>query len=151
MNKFMQFSTAIAILAAGMLSIVPFARAQMTELRSTLDDQQQIAVTIYNSNLALVKDLRRVTLPAGESLLALREVAAGMQPETALLRSLKNAADFSVVEQSFDFDLLTPGKLLEKYVGRTVQVVRVHPQTGAETFEAARVLAANGGVVLRRA
>ena len=64
----------------------------MTELRSTLDDQQQIAVTIYNSNLALVKDLRRVTLPAGESLLALREVAAGMQPETALLRSLKNAA-----------------------------------------------------------
>lgn len=149
MKKIMQFSALMAIFAAGLLGSAPCACAEMDELRSTLDDQQQVAVTIYNSNLALVKDLRRVNLPAGESLLALREVAAGMQPETALLRSLKNAEDFRVVEQSFDFDLLTPGKLLEKYVGRTVQVVRVHPQTGAESFDSAQVLSANGGVVLR--
>jgi len=123
--------------------------AEMTELRSTLDDQQRVAVTIYNGNLALVKDVRRLDLPAGESHLAWREVAAGMQPETALLRPVKNGDGFRVVEQSFDFDLLTPGKLLEKYVGRTVRVVRVHPTTGAETSEIAQVLAANGGVVLR--
>lgn len=149
MKHILRVSAAMAMLSATIFSSVPSVRAQMTELRSTLADQQQVAVTIYNSNLALVKDLRRITLPAGESLLALREVAAGMQPETALLRSLKHAANFRVVEQSFDFDLLTPAKLLEKYLGRTVQVVRVHPQTGAETFEAAQVLATNGGVVLR--
>jgi hypothetical protein len=149
MKKRMQLLALMVLLSIGLLGNVPCVCAQLTELRSTLADQQQVAVTIYNSNLALIKDLRRVTLPAGESLLALREVAAGMQPETALLRSLKNATDFRVVEQSFDFDLLTPGKLLEKYVGRMVQVVRVHPQTGAESFESAQVLAANGGVVLR--
>lgn len=138
----------VAFAAAGML-VAGSACAEMEELRSTLDDQQEVAVTIYNSDLALVKDVRRLTLPAGECLLAWREVAAGMQPETALLRPLGKSGDFRVVEQSFDFDLLTPGKLLEKYVGRTVQVVRVHPTTGAETVESARVLAANGGVVLR--
>jgi hypothetical protein len=149
MKKCMRCSGLAALLAAAVVMGATSVWAQLAERRSTLQDQQQVAVTIYNSNLALVKDQRRVTLPEGESLLALREVAAGMKPETALLRSLKNAADVRVVEQSFDFDLLTPGKLLEKYVGRTVQVVRVHPQTGAETFESAQVLAANGGVVLR--
>jgi hypothetical protein len=125
------------------------AEQEPAELRSTLQDQRQVAVTIYNDNLALVKDLRRVRLPKGESLLALREVSGGMMPETALLRSSAGAGTFRVIEQSFDFDLLTPQKLLEKYVGRTVEVVRVHPQTGAESREAARVLAANGGVVLK--
>jgi hypothetical protein len=108
-----------------------------------------VAVTIYNDDLALVKDLRRVRLPKGESLLALREVSGGMMPETALLRNPAGSKTFRVIEQSFDFDLLTPEKLLEKYVGRTVEVVRVHPQTGAESREEALVLAAIGGVVLR--
>jgi len=119
------------------------------EIRSTLQDQQKVAVTIYNNDLALVKDLRRVRLPKGESLLALREVSGGMMPETALLRNAAGSKTFRVIEQSFDFDLLTPEKLLEKYVGRTVEVVRVHPQTGAESREEALVLAAIGGVVLR--
>lgn len=149
MDRLRYVSRILVILVALGATGVGSSWAQMKELRSTLDDQRQVAVTIYNSNLALVKDVRRLTLPGGENLLAWREVAAGMQPETALLRPVKGAGDFRVVEQSFDFDLLTPGKLLEKYVGRTVQVVRVHPQTGAETVESARVLAANGGVVLR--
>ncbi|MEZ4483453.1 MAG: hypothetical protein R2864_02265 [Syntrophotaleaceae bacterium] len=119
------------------------------ELRSTLQDQQQVAVTIYNGDLALIKDRRRLDLPAGESLLALREVSGGMLAETALLRELDGKGGLRVVEQNFDYDLLTPQKLLEKYVGQTVQVVRVHPQSGAETLEEATVLAANGGVVLR--
>jgi|LGVE01.1.fsa_nt_gb hypothetical protein len=125
------------------------AKQQPAELRSTLQDQQQVAVTIYNGDLALIKDRRRVQLPAGESLLALREVSGGMMAETALLRQLDGKGDLQVVEQNFDYDLLTPQKLLEKYVGQTVRVVRVHPQSGAETLEEATVLAANGGVVLR--
>jgi len=118
------------------------------ELRSTLQDQQQVAVTIYNGDLALIKDRRRIELPAGESLLALREVSGGMMAETALLRELDGKGGLQVVEQNFDYDLLTPQKLLEKYVGKTVQVVRVHPQSGVETLEPATVLAANDGVVL---
>jgi hypothetical protein len=119
------------------------------EQRSTLSDQQSVAVTIYNQDLALVKDVRRVDLQKGPVALALREVSAHMRPQTAQLRSLTEPAALNILEQNFDFDLLTPAKLLEKFVGRTVGVVRTHPTTGADTTERAEVLAAGEGVVLR--
>jgi hypothetical protein len=125
------------------------AAVSATEKPSTLADQQSVAVTIYNENLALVKDQRRIALEAGRNRLALREVSARIQPETALLRSLSHPGSLTLLEQNFDFDLLTPAKLLEKYVGREVRIVRTHPTTGAESVETATVLAANGGVVLR--
>jgi hypothetical protein len=120
-----------------------------SEKPSTLADQQSVAVTIYNENLALVKDQRRIALDAGRNRLALREVSGRIQPETALLRSLSHPGSLTLLEQNFDFDLLTPAKLLEKYVGREVRIVRTHPTTGAESVETATVLAANGGVVMR--
>jgi len=123
--------------------------APPVERRSTLDDQQSVAITIYNQDLALVKDARKVTLDAGANRIALRDVSARMRPETAQLRSVSHPGSFTLLEQNFDFDLLTPAKLLEKYVGRTVRVVRTSPQTGAETTETAEVLSAADGVVLK--
>lgn len=136
-----------AVLAAAIAAATP-ALAQ-DELRSTLDDQQSVAVTIYNENLALVKDTRKVKLADGLNRLALREVSGQMRPETALLRSLSHPGSFTLLEQNFDFDLLTPEKLLEKYVGRNVRIVKTHPTTGAETVETAQVLSAANGVVLK--
>jgi len=118
------------------------------EQRSTLDDQTAMAVTIYNDDLALIRDSRRVELPAGRSALAFRDVSARIRPETALLRAAEGAAP-QVIEQNFDFDLLTPAALLEKYVGREVGLVSTHPTTGEQTEEPATVLAASDGVVLR--
>lgn len=142
--------TPIARLTLATLALsLQTAYAQTPEQRSTLADQQEVAVTIYNDNLALVKDLRRLQLGSGPGLLAFRDVSAKMRPETALLRSVSAPGAFRVLEQNFDFDLLTPQKLLEKYVGKSVTVVRTHPTTGVETAEAATVLAANGGVVLQ--
>jgi len=88
-------------------------------------------------------------MAAGENRLALREVSGRMRPETAALRSVSHPGALALIEQNFDFDLLTPAKLLEKYVGRTVRIVKTHPTTGAESLEAATVLAANSGVVLK--
>ena len=125
------------------------AQAAQQETASTLADQQSVAVTIYNEDLALIKDTRRVTLTAGTNSLALREVSGRMRPETASLRSLTHPGALSLLEQNFDFDLLTPAKLLEKYVGREVRIVRMNPKTGVETIETATVLAANSGVVMK--
>jgi len=125
------------------------AAAEHEEIRSTLNDQQSVAVTIYNSDLALVKDQRKIRLNKGLNNLALRDVSAQIRPETALLRSLNNPGSISVLEQNFDFDLLTPQKLLEKYVGKDVNVIRTNPATGVETVEHANVLAASNGVVLK--
>lgn len=138
-------------LAAAALLVVNLSAgpAQAQEQRSTLADQQEVAVTIYNDNLALVKDVRKVPLKAGASALAFRDVSARMRAETALMRSLSSPGALRVQEQNFDFDLLTPQKMLEKYVGKQVKVVRTHPTTGAETVETATVLSANNGVVLQ--
>jgi hypothetical protein len=125
-----------------------YVNAGSGEKISTLADQKEVAVTIYNENLALVKDKRTLTLPAGESTLAFREVSGRMRPETALLQSTSQQ-DITVIEQNFDFDLLTPQKLLEKYVGKTIGVVKTHPTTGEETVEEATVLSSNNGVVLK--
>ena len=130
-----------------MTFFVSSAGAAFDEKVTALDDQKSISVTIYNQDLALVKDQRSIRLPRGESLLAFREVSARMRPETALLKS----RDLSVIEQNFEFDLLTPQALLKKYVGREVSVIRVHPTTGEESRESAQVLSVNDGVVLRMA
>ncbi len=123
--------------------------APKNERLTTLSDQREVAVTIYNENLALVKDSRRVKLDRNFNQLAWREVSSVMRPETALLRNLSNPDGMSLIEQNFDFDLLTPQKLLEKYIGSDVTVISVNPATGIEKRETANVLATNGGVVLK--
>jgi len=138
--------TVAAMLIGAGAGLQPAAAA---ERRSTLDDQRSVAVTIYNDELALIKDVRQVTLDAGAVRLALRDVSARMRPETAALRNVLRPGAFDLLEQNFDFDLLTPAKLLEKYVGQTVRVVKTNPHTGAETVESAQVLAATQGVVLK--
>lgn len=117
---------------------------------SRADDRQEVAVTIYNDALALIKEVRRIDFERGANSIALRDVSAKMRPETASLRALSGGG-LRLIEQNFDFDLLTPQKLLEKYVGRSVTVIRTNPATGAETREQAEVLATNGGVVLKYA
>jgi hypothetical protein len=134
---------------AAALAIYPSAYAAVREVPSTLSDQKSVAVTIYNENLALVKDTRSLTFELGLNRMALREVSGRMRPETALLRSLSHPGALTLIEQNFDFDLLTPAKLLEKYVGRNVRIVKVNPKTGLESIETATVLAANNGVVLK--
>jgi hypothetical protein len=104
-----------------------------------------LSVTIYNDNLALVQDRRDIEVKDGRQRIEFQDVSAQIRPETVSLA----AAEMSIVEQNFDFDLLTPAKLMEKAVGQEVTIVRVNPATGAETREQALVLATNGGVVLK--
>ena len=143
-------SRVLPFIAAGLAVL---AQAQppadnTADITSTAADRSATAITIYNDNLALVKDRRKLTLPAGLVRLSLREVAAQLQPETALLRAV-SGKPLTLIEQNFDFDLLTPQKLLDKYVGREVTVIRSNPASGAETREKATVLAAAQGTVLR--
>jgi hypothetical protein len=107
--------------------------------------ERTLAVTIYAGDLALVQDRRDIEVKGGRQRIEFQDVSAQIRPETVSL----TAADISIVEQNFDFDLLTPAKLMEKAVGQEITIVRVNPATGAETREQAQVLATNGGVVLK--
>jgi hypothetical protein len=107
--------------------------------------QGDVSVTIYNNNRALVEDKRQLDLPAGRSRQEFRDVSAQIQPETVTL----NGRGVAVVEQNFDFDLLSPSALMQNAVGQEVTLVRVNPASGVESRERARILAANGGVVMQ--
>ncbi|MBU6266361.1 MAG: DUF4139 domain-containing protein [Sphingomonadales bacterium] len=107
--------------------------------------QGDVALTIYNNDLALVEDTRELALPVGRSRQEFPEVSAAIRPETVTLAG----SGVGIVEQNFDYDLLTPEKLMDKAVGQAVTLVRTNPATGAETSEAAQVLANNGGTVVR--
>lgn len=107
--------------------------------------QGDVAVTIYNNNLALVQDRRELSLSPGRSRQEFPDVSAQIRPETVTL----TGTGIGIVEQNFDYDLLSPSALMQKAIGETITIVRTNPATGAETRERARVLAANGGVVLQ--
>ena len=107
--------------------------------------QGDVRITVYNNDLALIQDTRRLTLPAGRSRQEFADVSARIRPETVSF----DAAGVGIVEQNFDYDLLSPSSLMEKAVGTTLTIVRTNPATGAETREQATVLAVNGGAVLR--
>lgn len=107
--------------------------------------QGDVSVAIYNNNLALVQDVRQLPISAGISRIEFPDVSAQIRPETLSFA----APGTSIIEQNFDFDLLSPDKLMEKAVGQVVTIVRTNPGTGAETREQAKVLAVNGGVVLQ--
>lgn len=106
--------------------------------------QQAVDVTIYAQNLALVKDRRTIDLPAGTRTIAFREVSAQIKPGTAML----HGRDLRVLEQNFEYDLLTPQSLLQKYVGREITIRKEHPITGEERFVQAKVLSAAGSEVV---
>jgi hypothetical protein len=107
--------------------------------------QGDVSVTIYNNNRALVEDRRTMDLPPGRSRQEFRDVSAQIEPETVTL----TGRGIGIVEQNFDFDLLSPSALMQKAVGKEVTVVRTNPGTGVETRERARILAVNGGVVMQ--
>jgi hypothetical protein len=136
------------LFAGTALALALSSQIAFAETAITTDAQTGIAVTIYNQDLALIRDSRTVPVSVGENDLAFIDVSAGIRPETALMNSAGNALD--IIEQNFDFDLLTPEKLLEKSVGQTIRVIRTNPTTGEDTTEEAEVLSVAGGQAVLR-
>jgi hypothetical protein len=94
------------------------------EVSSRLEDQEGVSVTVYNSNLGLVKDVRRIRLPLGLTDVQFTEVASQIMPQTVNIKSLDDPDGVKVLEQNYRYDLLTPQKLIEKYVGKEIKVLK---------------------------
>jgi hypothetical protein len=116
---------------------------------TTLSDQSDLNVTVYNSNIALVRDVRNLTLPTGLFRLKFEDIAATVNPATVHFRSLTDAAKLSVLEQNYEYDLLDPAKLLHKYVGKEVTLVHTYNDNGTLKREEvkATLLSDNNGQV----
>ena len=114
---------------------------------STLDDQVELAVTVYNSDIALVRDVRSINLARGTVDLHFMDIAATVNPATVHFRSLTEPSRVNVLEQNYEYDLLEPDKLLRKYVGRTVTLVR--RQNGVDEEVQAHLISYNNAPVWR--
>src|SRR5947209_1176406 len=131
--------------------IATAAAAQTSEQTTTATDRQSVNITVYNSNLGLVRETRRLTLPSGRIALRFADVTAQIRPETVHLGSLTAPASLRILEQNYQYDLLNPAKLLDKFVGKQITLVLRHYQNNTETFEPvqATLLSNNGGQVWR--
>jgi hypothetical protein len=138
---------AVLIAAASVAALAVPTAAGLAQVTADPDATAQgdVSVTIYNNDQALVQDVRQLQIAAGRSRISFPDVSAQIRPETLSFA----AADTAIVEQNFDFDLLTPGKLMEKAIGQTVTLLRTNPATGQETRERATVLSVAGGVVVQ--
>jgi hypothetical protein len=126
-----------------LLSATAVSAETVSELTSA--ERNALRITVYTNGFAAVSETRALDIPAGLNRLEFGDVSAQIEPETALLEG----GAFEFIEQNFDYDLLTPEKLIEKAVGKTVVVERTNPATGRTALEEATVLSANNGVVLR--
>lgn len=135
--------------AAALAGAALIASAVTAQAQSVPDPdesaQGDVALTIYNNGLGLVQDVRQLAIAKGKSQVEFPDVSAQIQPQTLSFA----AADTTIIEQNFDYDLLTPTKLMEKAIGQTVTLLRTNPATGVETRERAKVLSTAGGVVLQ--
>jgi hypothetical protein len=131
------------------------ATAQDKESRSagdqstSLADQTDLNLTVYNSNIALIRDVRQISLPTGTFRLKLMDIAATVNPATVHFRSLTDPEKLGVIEQNYEYDLLEPAKLLHKYVGKEVTLVRSYQENGTTKRDEvkATLLADNNGPV----
>jgi len=124
-----------------LLSLWLVSAAAAAPLAITREDQRDVMITIYNGNLGLVKDLREVRLPAGTSEVWFMDVASQIDPTTVHLRSLTAPAGLRILEQNYEYDLLSSEKLLEKYVGKRVRLYQ-----GDGTYHEATLLTTRGPV-----
>jgi hypothetical protein len=138
-----------AILVVCVIAATAFG--QGLEQTTTSRDRQSVNITVYNSNLGLVRETRRLTLPVGRIGLRFADVTAQIRPETVHLASLTAPASLRILEQNYQYDLLNPAKLLDKFVGKEITLVLRHYQNNTESFEPvqATLLSNNGGQVWR--
>ncbi len=102
-----------SLLAAGACS------AAESLVISEANARRELDVTVYNSQLALVREVRQADLPAGAFALEFRDVPSEIEP-TSLVVEATGRTGLQLLEQNYEFDLMSKDKILEKYVGREV-------------------------------
>lgn len=147
MSRFIKSLLALAIVVTGTTA----SSAQTSEQTTTARDRQSVNITVYNSNLGLVRETRRLNLPLGRIALRFADVTAQIKPETVHLASLLSPTALRILEQNYQYDLLNPGKLMDKFVGKEITLVMRRYQNNSEIFEPvqATLLSNNAGQVWR--
>ncbi len=104
----------------------------------------QVRVTVYNDNLALVHEMREIDLPKPSGICSFRDVAAQIDPTSVHFKSLSNATAVRVLEQNYEYDLVSAEKILARYVDQKISLVTKQGNTIT-----GKLLTSLGNVVLQ--
>ena len=118
-------------------------------LKSTIDDQKSVEVTVYNNNLGLIKDTRNIDLPVGVGELRFMDVASSIMPVTVHIKSLNQPNKFFILEQNYEYDLMDQDKLLDKYVGKKIKLIDSNQYQDRKDIIEAELLSNNKGQIYR--
>jgi len=143
----------LALVVTLVADIAGAASAEKSEgpkrLATGVEDQSAVALTIYNVNLGLVKDQRQTTLPVGTFELRFMDVASQIIPASVQVKSLAGPSSLRILEQRYEYDLLNPQRLLEKYVGKEVKLYTENQYTERDETVAATLLSVDGGPIFK--
>ena len=126
----------IALFFAILAGLPAFAQTDAAQGKRTSVD-----LTIYNQNLSLIREERTITLAKGLGTLVIPDVPASIDGTSVHFQSITDESSVRVLEQNYQYDLLNRQKLLERYLGKEVEYVRVDPETKKEYIVKGRLLA----------
>lgn len=89
-------------------------------LGSSVGDQKSLAVTIYNNDFAMVKDVRSFKFDKGASFLYFTDVSENIQTETVTFKPVTNVGLLRIYEQNFEKNLINKQSILQKYIEKDV-------------------------------
>jgi len=139
----------IAAFSAFFLLTVVSQDAGAAAVKSTLADQKAVEVTVYNNNLALVKDTREIKIEEGTGELYFMDVASSINPVTVSVRNLDEASTFEILEQNYEYDLISQEKLLEKYVGKNLKIMQWNEFQDRKEIVDALLVSNNGSPIYK--
>jgi hypothetical protein len=145
-KEYMMLRSSSILLASALFLSCPAFASSMT---STIDDQQAVEVTVYNSNIGLVKDTRQLQLPKGEGELKFMDVAASILPYTVQIQSIESPGALTVLEQNYEYDLMDSNKLLDKYVGKNIKLLTINKDQDKKEIVDATLLSNNNGQIYK--
>ncbi|MBI5021359.1 MAG: DUF4139 domain-containing protein [Ignavibacteriales bacterium] len=124
-----------------------YVHAQLKQ--STATERTSVDLTIYNQNLSLIREERKITIPADISRVIIPDIPATIDGTSLHFSSLTNPTAVRVLEQNYQYDLVNQAKLMEKYIGKDVEFVRLNEETKKEYTVKAKLISSSfsGGLV----
>ncbi len=137
----MKYSGGLSKVIVPIVAVAGIAAAAFGQAASSTGDRTSVDLTIYNQNLSLVREERTINFSKGTGTIVIPDIPATIDGTSVHFQSLTDPGGVQVLEQSYQYDLVHEAKILEKYLGKEVEFVRVDPETKKQYSVKGKLLA----------
>jgi hypothetical protein len=127
----------------------PIKLTGIPSIETTENDRKEIVLSIYGNNFALVKEIREIDLPSGISELRFLDISSHINPASVIIRSINNIKGVEFLELNYEYDLISPQNLMDKYVGHSITLLEKDDFSGLKGRLQAELLSNHQGPIYR--